>query len=336
MRKLMTAGLAGFGCLLLVAPTAAGSTADTTPTTLNVRAQGNETNRILVTYSSGLDQYTVTDTAGITAQGTCAQVNPTTVNCPGVGIATISVDAGNGNDRVELSRATVPASVEGDLDGGQRNDTLIGSDGVDVLDGGSGSDSLNGNGGADELRGGGGRDTVSYAGRLVGVSVTIGSGTANDGNALDQTGAKRDDVDKSVEAVVGTGAADSLTGDRSAETLQGGGGNDTLRGNGGDDRLLGHAGNDLLAGGGGDDLLFGFAGNDRLLGRAGNDRLGGGGGNDRLRGHRGVDAMRGARGIDRIFAKDRTRDAVINCGPGSNRREFARRDKRLDPRARSC
>jgi Ca2+-binding RTX toxin-like protein len=336
MKKLLAAGLAGFGATLLLAPAALGSTADTTATAVNVDAQGNETNRILVKYTLVPDEYTITDTVGITAQGTCTQVNPTTVTCPGPGVTAITVDAGQGDDRVELDQATIPSAVGADLNGGQNKDTLISANGADVLDGSSGNDSLNGNGGADEFKGGGGNDTVSYSGRVAGVTVTIGSGTANDGNALDQTGIKRDDVDKDVEGVVGTGAADVLTGERSGETLNGGAGNDTLTGNGGGDTLLGFAGNDLLSGGDADDALIASAGNDRLLGGSDDDRLGGGGGNDLLRGQRGVDSMKGKGGIDTIRAKDRTRDSAINCGAGANALESARRDRRLDPRAKSC
>jgi Ca2+-binding RTX toxin-like protein len=336
MRKLTTAGLAGAATLLVLAPQAMGSTADNTATAINVDAPGNEVNRILVTYAAGPDLYTLTDTAGITAQGTCTQVNPTTVTCPGLGILTISVNAGNGNDRVELDDGTIPPVVKGDLDGGQRNDTLIAANGADALAGGSGNDNLNGNNGADAFKGAGGTDTVTYAGRVAGVVVTIGAGTANDGNVLDLTAGKRDDVDKDVETVIGTVAADVLTGDRSGETLNGGEGNDTLNGGGGNDSLLGFGGDDLISGSSGRDSLLGAVGNDRLLGGGGDDRLGAGAGNDRLRGDGGVDTMKGRAGIDRIKARDGVRDAAINCGPGANSLERARRDKRLDPRAKSC
>jgi hypothetical protein len=40
-------------------------------------------------------------------------------------------------------------------------------------------------------------------------------------------------------------------------------------------------------------------------------------------------------GIDRRRAKDGTRDVKIKCGPGPNKAESAKRDKHLDPRARS-
>ena len=46
--------------------------------------------------------------------------------------------------------------------------------------------------------------------------------------------------------------------------------------------------------------------------------------------------MKGKGGIDVIQAKDGFTDRKINCGPGPNGAERAKRDKRLDPRAKSC
>ncbi len=80
-------------------------------------------------------------------------------------------------------------------------------------------------------------------------------------------------------------------------------------------------------------LLRGSAGADRLLGGSEDDRLAGGPDNDLLRGGEDVDAMKGKGGIDVIQAKDGFTDRKINCGPGPNAPEFAKRDKRLDPRA---
>jgi hypothetical protein len=54
-----------------------------------------------------------------------------------------------------------------------------------------------------------------------------------------------------------------------------------------------------------------------------------------LNGKKGVDAMNGKRGIDQIHAHDGERDHKINCGAGDNSL-VVKRDKRLDPRPRSC
>jgi Ca2+-binding RTX toxin-like protein len=64
----------------------------------------------------------------------------------------------------------------------------------------------------------------------------------------------------SIEAVIGTNFADSLTGDGNANWLSGGAGGDTLDGRAGDDSLLGGGGADLIVfeAGDGYDAVFGF------------------------------------------------------------------------------
>jgi Ca2+-binding RTX toxin-like protein len=66
----------------------------------------------------------------------------------------------------------------------------------------------------------------------------------------------------SIENVIGSGFADTLTGDADANILTGLADNDTLIGNNGNDMLLGGAGNDTLIGGQGLNNLAGGAGND--------------------------------------------------------------------------
>jgi Ca2+-binding RTX toxin-like protein len=90
-----------------------------------------------------------------------------------------------------------------------------------------------------------------------------------------------------------------------------------------------------LRGGGGRDSLFGSLGDDALVGGSGNDLLVGRGGDDELFGGKGRDVFTGGGGLDRLFAADGRRDRVLNCGPGSNRRERAKVD-RLDPKPKSC
>jgi hypothetical protein len=80
----------------------------------------------------------------------------------------------------------------------------------------------------------------------------------------------------------------------------------------------------------------GAGGDDRLQDGPDGDRLAGGPGNDFMKGKRGSDVMKGKKGIDRIRAKDGLRDVKISCGPGTNRLEKAIRDRRLDPKPRSC
>jgi hypothetical protein len=62
----------------------------------------------------------------------------------------------------------------------------------------------------------------------------------------------------------------------------------------------------------------------------------GGPDDDFLRGGTGPDVMKGKNGKDRINARDGERDLKISCGPGPKALEAAKRDKRLDPRPKSC
>jgi Ca2+-binding RTX toxin-like protein len=339
MKKGSLAGIVGLlGMLALALPANASNATIIGTDTIRVTATANETNRILVTYASGSDIYTVRDSAAnITASGLCAAVDSHAVECPGPGITTIDVDVGRANDSAELDRATIPTAITGKLDGSSGSDTLLGSNGPGDIEGGSGRDLIDGRNGADDIQGGSNIDMLLYpADRTTALFVTVGSGNNDDGNELDQTGSRRDTVHGDVEGVTGAAAGDILIGDRSAETLIGGDGNDFLAGQGGGDALFGLLGDDLLSGGDGNDTARGFFGNDRVLGGPGDDRLIGGADNDFIRGKKGHDVMKGNTGIDFINAKDGTRDVKINCGPGPNRLEGAKRDKRLDPRPRSC
>ncbi|MDP9228634.1 MAG: hypothetical protein M3M99_06210, partial [Actinomycetota bacterium] len=73
-----------------------------------------------------------------------------------------------------------------------------------------------------------------------------------------------------------------------------------------------------------------------LFGGSNDDLVSGGLDNDFIKGNKGVDVMKGNDGLDRIFARDRRRDRRINCGPGANSAERAKRDKGKDPKARRC
>ncbi|HEY7119393.1 MAG TPA: hypothetical protein VH475_22570, partial [Tepidisphaeraceae bacterium] len=71
-------------------------------------------------------------------------------------VTKVVVNAGDGDDSVNLSRLFLNATA----DGGAGNDTIAGTDGNDVLIGGAGNDSLDGGAGNDNLLGGDGDDTL--------------------------------------------------------------------------------------------------------------------------------------------------------------------------------
>lgn len=102
------------------------------------------------------------------------------------------------------------------------------------------------------------------------------------------------------EAMLGNGAADSLTGTDASDLMLGNDGDDTLDAGAGRDGLNGGRGNDDLSGGEGDDILHGDAGEDVLRGGDGDDLLSGGDGNDALRGDAGDDRLIGGEGQDTL------------------------------------
>ncbi|HSD25603.1 MAG TPA: calcium-binding protein [Solirubrobacterales bacterium] len=369
--KALAGAIGGLAAILIAAPSALASTVTIAGgDTVRVAETGNEANQVTVGYDAGADLYRVADAAAALApSGTCVVVDAHNATCPGVGIKTVSVATGDRDDSIALDAATIPSMVTENLDGGSANDTVSGANSPGTLTGGSGNDRVTGrgtlNGGtgndmltgsplADNLRGSSGRDTLDggfaaddisggsstdtllYPGRVNGVNVTIGSGNFNDGGPEDQTGSRRDNVHGDVEDLFGTDLNDVLVGDRSSETLIGLAGDDFIVGNSGRDTVLGYDGNDLLIGESGSDVLRGGPGADRQFGKSGNDRLAGGPDDDFLRGGTGHDVMKGKTGTDRINARDAHRDVKISCGPGPNGLEKAKRDKRLDPRPRSC
>ena len=132
---------------------------------------------------------------------------------------------------------TIDASQYSDgkvfVDGGEGDDTIIGSQGNDLLLGGQGNDSIRGEGGNDLITGAAGNDVL-------------------EGNA-------------GHDILVGNQGDDLLRGDAGNDLLVGSEGDDTLYGGAGTDNLSGNSGNDGLFGGGDSDTLSGDSGQDRFL-----------------------------------------------------------------------
>ncbi len=213
------------------------------------------------------------------------------------------------------------------LDGGAGNDRLYGHAGDDRLRGGRGADTLDGGAGADTLEGGSGENSAAYRGSDVGVEVNLDSGVVSGGHAAG-------DRLISIQHLIGSAYADTLTGDADANRLAGGAGDDILGGGAGNDVLNGGAGADTLAGGAGDDTasyadsdarvrvnlhtevvsggdaegdtlssiehVIGSAYADKLTGDTGANRLAGGAGDDRLYGSAGDDVLVGGAGADTL------------------------------------
>ncbi len=142
--------------------------------------------------------------------------------------------------------------------------TAYGGAGFDMLTGGQGDDRLHGGedddlfktaaaaDGGDVYDGGRGIDALTYELRKNVIVVKVDR-LANDGEPNE-----RDDVQDSVETLIGGAAGDTLTGGDASNMLIGGPGNDTLNGGNGDDMFLEPAsalGSDIMNGGPGFDRV---------------------------------------------------------------------------------
>ena len=259
----------------------------------------------------------------------------------GSGIDTVSFETAIGGVMVSLATGLVTGGSGNDtlvaienIIGGQGNDTIIGDGGANIIDGGAGNDTLVGGAGNDTLAGGSGddildggdgEDTVSYAGAAAAVTVDMAAPANNVGAGADSF--------VSIERVIGSGFADTITGDGVDNLIAGGDGDDLVSGAAGNDTLIGDAGNDTLIGGEGVDTVsfaaataaitvdlannvasgdgtdqlqsienvIGGAGNDLLTGDAGANAIDGGAGNDTINGGLGDDVIVGGLGNDALI-----------------------------------
>jgi Ca2+-binding RTX toxin-like protein len=173
-------------------------------------------------------------------------------------VETAIVSAGPGDDRIEASGGTGIGSLlsmQLKAWGGLGSDALSGGSADDELHGGQGDDVFETAAkpdGADLYDGASGMDTMSYDQREGALSVKLND-AADDGEANE-----RDNVQSTVEGLVGGAGPDTFTGSAADNTLIGGPGNDTLNGGDGDDTFIEAAapqGNDVMNGGAGSDLI---------------------------------------------------------------------------------
>ena len=140
-------------------------------------------------------------------------------------------------------------SLDNGLMGGGGNDTLIGNAGDDYLEGDDGDDTYKFVGtveqGTDTVDDTSGTDTLDFSSLNLGAGVTVSLSpsaphyypeqvVSHSGKQLTIDGLH----DSSIENVIGTQYADSITGNALANTLTGGGGNDTLVGGAGNDTYV--------------------------------------------------------------------------------------------------
>ncbi len=180
---------------------------------------------------SGLDDLTVT------AEGD----NTVLTAAWGDSVTLVGVSADQLSD--ENFKFRLGVRIEGgNLEGGDGDDTLTGSDSDDIIYGFGGDDVLSGGGGDDYLRGFAGDDTIEGGDG----SDIIGGEEGN--NVI--SGGDGDDF------IIAHGGNDSVAGD---------GGNDLIETRGGDDTLSGGAGGDTLRPGQGDDVISAGGGADIIV-----------------------------------------------------------------------
>jgi Ca2+-binding RTX toxin-like protein len=311
--------------------------------TLEFTAAAGEQNRIFILQSgAGIRVFDMNEP--MTAGPGCQLVSQNEVFCA-VNLSTVLIDlvhvaADDMNDFVEVDGAFYRRAV---LEGGEGADELQGGAPFirNILDGGPGSDIFR------PGFFGGASDVVDYSSRTNPVTVTLGDGLANDGEAGEQDliedgigqvsgGSANDTISshtgifESVE-LFGRGGDDTLTADGGADSgLHGGAGDDTLVSGGSSPQegafMFGGPGADILRGGEGLDFLTGGDGNDRLRCGDGGCVARGGGGADRIVGGPGYDGMGGGAGRDTLFARDGKRD-LLNGGAGRDRARVDRFDR---------
>ncbi len=169
--------------------------------------------------ADSLDGGAGTDTASYATSGAGVTVN-------------LATNLNSGGD----AQGDILTNIE-NVTGSAYADVLTGNAGANTLTGGAGDDLLAGLGGADTLDGGSGSDTASYAASGAAVTVNLATGAASGGDA-------QGDTLISIENVIGSAFADTLTSATAGSRLSGGDGND---------RLVAGAGADVLDGGAGTD-----------------------------------------------------------------------------------
>lgn len=238
--------------------------------------------------------------------------------------------------------------------GGSDNNDIDGADGDDTIDAGIGNDSLTGGLGDDlfiermeagtntTIDGGSNDDTVDLSGASEAVTGD-GTGVTSASNGASLTLS-------SIDGLIGTDFADTLTESGSIDTINGGAGDDTISSayhnndffDGGDDidtfvqnSSIGRNFNlatgqvdavanavtnfeNFTGSNSGADTVSGTSGANILLGRGGNDSLMGMGGADTLDGGAGADTMEGGFGGDTYFVDNVLDDINELSGQGAD------------------
>ncbi|MFP1631677.1 hypothetical protein ACLB6G_08070 [Zhengella sp. ZM62] len=264
----------------------------------------------------------------------------------------------DGSQVRNIERAQLTLSQGNDIfrDHGAHDDTIYGGDGNDNLGSSNGVDFIDGGNGTDTL-------VIDWSDATDEIFVYSSYAYVNTNtNFTDSTRSVDFQYVENVVVYLGSGA-DTVNGSSGNDVLNGGGGNDTITGYAGNDTINGGAGADTLDGGTGFDTLsyegssagvqvflggntatggdatgdtiagfenvFGSAHNDRLYGSAQVNLIDGGAGSDIILGNNGNDTLRGREGRDIIYGGNHA-DTFVYLALSDSGLLFADRDRIQD------
>ncbi len=254
--------------------------------------------------------------------------------------ATVVVDAGAGNDTINLSGAADLKAVAG-FSAGDGDDIIVGSAVAETINGDAGNDRITGFKGGDLVNGGAGNDVMIW-------NNGDGNDTNEGGDGADETlvteGTAADDTHVTAPVAgrfflnrtnapfsVDMGTVEKLTlttfsGDDKLDVAPGIALNMSVDAGSGNDTISTGDGNDVVLGGDGNDTLNGAGGGDRLVGERGTDTMNGGAGDDTLvwNNGEGSDVMNGDDGVDRIETNLSGIDDVSTLKPDGARIRYDR------------
>ena len=240
--------------------------------------------------------------AGALENNTDFDPGPGTLNLPSNASVNLTIEAGDGNDNVNVSAPSFAGQPV--INGGGGDDIILGTPLVDAIDGGEGNDRITAFRGNEPIAGGNGNDVIIWNNGDgndtnnggAGIDETlITQGNADDLSAITQVGAtvhfERTNAPFTVDSnemekltltsfsgndVLTTGAGVAIP-----MTIDAGPGDDNITTGGGTDRIVGDRGNDTMNGGDNDDTLVWSNGD-------GNDVMNGDGGIDRIENNLGA------------------------------------------------
>lgn len=197
-----------------------------------------------------------------TADNTADPFNPGGAPPPNAEVTGVVVDLNDTSNNTNLAAGHSYISVER-VTGSGRQDVFYGDENENDFRGLGDFDWFVGStGGRERYFGGDGSDTVTYYNSISGVSASLRNGARVGGEETGRgtAGDAALDLYFSIENLVGTNYADSLTGNEQRNNLNGLAGDDFIFGYGGIDIIKGGAGNDVINGGAGSDYAL-FNGN---------------------------------------------------------------------------